>query len=256
MTLAGTTRRSPIGTAVLAVGAFLILALATVGTAYAQCSVPNCTTCVQEPTCTGCAGGYSLNVGANTCNDVNECATNGGGCAVGTATCTNTPGSRSCTCNAGYAGPGTICNDVNECATGAACGVGTCINTAGAFGCDCPSGVTGDDCGVNGYVPPDRATAKCANAIASKIGSYVKCVLQCRTRKASKELAGKSYDEQACTSACRAAFDGKVAQLKTRGLCPACLDETAQNLLAEDARLYSMDVKGHGYCQGTEPLAP
>ena len=161
MTLAGTTRRSPIGTAVLAVGALLIVALATVGTAYAQCSVPNCTTCVQEPICTGCAGGYGLNVGANTCNDINECATNGGGCAVGTATCTNTPGSRSCTCNAGYAGPGTVCNDVNECATanGGCDPLATCTNTAGSRTCGpCPIGYSGNgltcndvnECATNG----------------------------------------------------------------------------------------------------------
>jgi hypothetical protein len=42
------------------------------------------------------------------CTDVNECATNNGGCSVN-ATCTNTPGSRTCACLPGYFGNGVVC---------------------------------------------------------------------------------------------------------------------------------------------------
>ena len=175
----GTTRITPrpIGTALLAIGVFL-LALASPGTATAQCTVANCTTCVQEPTCTQCSTGYLLNSGANTCTDINECATNGGGCSIGTATCTNTPGSRTCTCISGYTGNGITCTDVNECATvNGGCFAGTtCTNTAGSRTCGaCPTGYTGNgvtctdvnECATNGG-GCSIGTATCSNTAGSR----------------------------------------------------------------------------------------
>lgn len=183
MKLAGTTRttRRPIGTALLAIGAFLI-ALATTGTASAQCTVTNCTTCVQDPICTQCTTGYAL--GSNTCFDVNECATNGGGCGVvaGT-TCTNSPGTYACNCPSGYANAGGTatgtCTDVNECATAnGGCFAGTtCTNTAGSRTCGtCPTGYTGDgitcndlnECATNNGGCAGGGLATCTNTPGSR----------------------------------------------------------------------------------------
>ena len=51
----------------------------------------------------------------HTCTDVNECATNNGGCSPVT-TCTNLPGSFSCgACLPWYTGDGYSCTDINEC---------------------------------------------------------------------------------------------------------------------------------------------
>ena len=41
--------------------------------------------------------------------DVDECATNNGGCSNTLATCANNDGSFTCTCNTGYAGNGVTC---------------------------------------------------------------------------------------------------------------------------------------------------
>lgn len=48
-----------------------------------------------------------------TCADVNECATDNGGCDVN-AECLNRPGSRVCRCSAGYVGDGLTCQPVWE----------------------------------------------------------------------------------------------------------------------------------------------
>ena len=205
------------------------------------------TACTNTPgsrTCGGCPGGYT-GTGETACSDVNECQTNGGGCGSG-FTCDNQPGSHECL-------------DVNECATNNACNAGTCTNDEGTFACDCPSGVTGTTCDVNGYVPPDKPTAQCAKAVSDNIVKFVKCLTKCRTQKAGKALSGKEYDEQACATgpkSCRSAYDKKMLSLVEAGTCPACLDQTAQSGLADDALAAIISSKGATYCACTEPLAP
>ena len=163
-------------------------------------------------------------------------------------------------CPSGYSGTGdTACVDVNEC-TNDPCHAGTCTNSTGSFTCDCPTGVTGTLCDVNGYVPPDKDTAACENAVAYNVASYVKCVTGCRVKKASKALGGKDFDEQGCQAgekaACRSKYDKKMAKLVADGTCPACLDTTAQTSLADDALAGVTDTKGRAFCAGTVPLAP
>ncbi len=46
------------------------------------------------------------------CTDIDECATNHGGCSV-FAACTNTPGTRTCACRVGYTGDGFTCRRTN-----------------------------------------------------------------------------------------------------------------------------------------------
>jgi hypothetical protein len=240
----------------------LLIATTTAVTARAQCTVPACISCPSDPTCSQCASGYSLI--SNTCFDLNECATNNAGCGTpGIGTCDNSPpGSYTCNCNSGYANAGGTstgtCIDVNECATDA-CGVGSCTNGAGTFSCACPPGVTGTTCDVNGYVPPDKPTGACENAVAANVAKYVSCVLKCRKKKVTNALVDKDFDEQTCEGGpkgCREVYDKKMAQLIDNGDCPACLDAAAQGLLADDAFDHALDVKGRAYCEGTTPLAP
>lgn len=71
--------------------------------------------CDTNATCTGgvceCDAGWDGN--GLTCTDVNECATNNGGCSAN-AECLNRPGSFQCRCSTGYVGDGITCLPVWE----------------------------------------------------------------------------------------------------------------------------------------------
>jgi outer membrane protein assembly factor BamB len=117
------------------------------------------TTALQEWTPTGWVNRSSTGF---SCPDINECATNNGGCDPLVA-CTNLPGTFSCgACPSGYTGTGaTFCLDINECDTnnGGCDPRTTCTNTQGSRTCGvCPAGYSGtgatgctdnDECATN-----------------------------------------------------------------------------------------------------------
>jgi MYXO-CTERM domain-containing protein len=81
------------------------------------------------------------------CDDIDECATNDGGCSQ---ICTNTPGSFECSCSSGYAlgSDGHSCEDVDECATNNGDCTHLCTNTPGSRACSCHPGYTLDTDGT------------------------------------------------------------------------------------------------------------
>ncbi|XP_041637226.1 fibulin-1-like [Cheilinus undulatus] len=96
--------------------------------------------CVGNGTC-ACHGGYQLQQDGVTCEDINECLTDGHNCVYGQV-CINTEGSFRCQretgCGTGYElTDNNNCQDIDECALGTHnCGRGfLCINTAGSFRC-------------------------------------------------------------------------------------------------------------------------
>eukprot|EP00808_Paulinella_micropora_P004064 g39888.t1 len=121
-----------------------------------------CMNTVGSYVCTDCPLGY-LNQGQGACLDINECATDNGGCGH-QVVCRNVPGNWSCSpreCYAGYAWNDTAggCADVNECLIGrGACdALTTCTNTIGSFLCSaCPGGYAG--AGVTGCVDVDECS--------------------------------------------------------------------------------------------------
>ncbi len=106
-----------------------------------------CTPAGASPKCAQCPDGYAPPKAGDTgylCNDVDECATNNGGCDPRT-TCTNTPGYRSCgPCPAGFAGDGVqgcVPQQCNlDCSAFASCTVGD----DGQSSCKCRPGFEGD----------------------------------------------------------------------------------------------------------------
>ena len=114
-----------------------------------QC-VEGCTDTINGPVCDACPDGFSGD--GETCSDVDECATDNGGCDS-LALCMNESGGFTCgACPAGYEGDGESgCSDIDECLTdnGGCSDLANCTNTPGSFQCgDCPTGYVddGDDC--------------------------------------------------------------------------------------------------------------
>ncbi|CAH1259007.1 MATN2 [Branchiostoma lanceolatum] len=85
--------------------------------------------------------GEQIREAAARCKDIDECATNNGGCSMN---CNNTIGSFECFCAVGYVldGDGVSCKDVDECASNNGGCEQNCANTVGSFQCSCESGFT------------------------------------------------------------------------------------------------------------------
>lgn len=105
--------------------------------------------------CEACAPGYTSLGGDSSCANIDECATDNGGCAQ---SCHDAEGSYSCSCSDGYAldADGHSCNDVDECATPDAgvCTTGAiCTNTVGDHQCTA--------CDAGYWNAPDDALEVC-----------------------------------------------------------------------------------------------
>jgi hypothetical protein len=110
-------------------------------------STDPCNMCAATATCSDdqcvCNEGYEGD--GVTCTDIDECATDNGGCDEN-ATCTNEPGSHSCACNTGFEGDGAACTDIDECVTdNGGCDLNaTCANEIGSRICTCDESYYGD----------------------------------------------------------------------------------------------------------------
>ena len=104
--------------------------------------------CAPEAFCSdsgSCECGEGYRSAGTRCEDVDECATDNGGCAA-VALCENLPGGRECTCPSGFVGDGEECLDIDECASADhGCSEdATCMNSVGSYECVCPEGYSGD----------------------------------------------------------------------------------------------------------------
>ncbi|XP_066264138.1 uncharacterized protein [Branchiostoma lanceolatum] len=85
--------------------------------------------------------------------DVDECASNNGGCAQN---CTNTVGSFVCSCRDGFVlnSDGLSCDDVDECAANNGGCYQNCTNTVGSFFCSCGGDYVSNTSGLAGGALP------------------------------------------------------------------------------------------------------
>jgi len=106
----------------------------------------------------------------------------------------------------------------------------------------------GDD---TGFVPPDKATLSCENAVGKLVGKYIACVLKCHVARAGGKTTTDAQ-EDACESAnggkgCGDKFNAGLAKVNAK--CPgSCAVANAPSVrsLAEavlDANLGSVYCK-------------
>ncbi len=143
------------------------------------CGAGTCADTSPSYTCS-CSSGYALGTGSNaspTCQDVNECNSNNGGCAQN---CLNSQGSFACSCTSFYqlAPNGTSCSDINECLSnnGGCSAYATCANNSGAAPtCTCQAGFSGNgitcadvnECTTVSNVCGGSTAATCSNTSGS-----------------------------------------------------------------------------------------
>eukprot|EP00731_Ephydatia_muelleri_P012416 Em0006g1310a len=134
------------------------------GWGWSYCAATGYSTALAYSSSTGyvsqftCCTGYQQVGTTQTCNDTNECASNGG---LGPCQqiCTNTVGSHYCSCLPGYtlSANGNSCDDINECTSSGGQGPcqQICTNTVGSYYCSCLLGYTlsanGTSCNVGSY---------------------------------------------------------------------------------------------------------
>jgi cysteine-rich repeat protein len=151
--------------------------------------------------------GYACSGGS--CSDVDECATNNGGCAD---TCTNTVGGFVCSCGPGYVldvnGHNCDTTDVNECATSNGGCTQACTNTVDGFACSCASGyaLASDGVGCDEIDECMTNNGGCAETCTNTPGSYV-CSCAVGYQVASDGHSCEDIDEcathnGACTQIC------------------------------------------------------
>jgi YVTN family beta-propeller protein len=136
-----------------------------------------------------------------------------------------------------------------------AAAVGTALQTqldgadAAALYCDSTSGTPLADADDGGFVPANKAVAKCESGADKAVAKLVVGVIKCHVRLADAKVKGVSFDEEGCESAAVAKFDVARGKLKA---CPSCLATalpglgaaTATGLDQQNAQTYCASASG------------
>jgi len=106
----------------------------------------------------------------------------------------------------------------------------TLINlNGGVVFCDSSSG-TAQDAPNTGFVPADKETQKCEDAIAKSASKLLGAIVKCHIKAADQALKGKPYNEEACEQIAMGQYDLKTFTILE---CPSCLGAAAQGALRD-----------------------
>ena len=129
----------------------------------------------------------------------------------------------------------------------------------GLIYCAGSSSFGGDD---TGFVPPNRVTASCEDAVATSAATLMACAGRCQIKQADSALQRRTFNEDACEegtgrpTSCRAIYDRTTMRLLDQAspICPLCLNAIAQTNLANLVVDFIDQYNGLIYCAGTLPL--
>jgi hypothetical protein len=122
------------------------------------------------------------------------------------------------------------------------------VLAAGAARAQTPFG--GDD---DGFLPPDKQSAACENAIAKALAKSLVCVANCHAARAAGKLDETA--EENCESnasnpgSCKSKYNALRDKLLASGTCPACLGQVAMDqVFAQGEMFLDSGVNGQIYC--------
>ena len=122
------------------------------------------------------------------------------------------------------------------------------VLAAGAARAQTPFG--GDD---GGFVPSDKQSAACENAIAKALAKSLVCVAKCHAARAAGKL--DETGEENCESnannpgSCKSKYNSLRDKMLAAGNCPACLDQVAMDqVFAQGEMFLDSSVNGQIYC--------
>jgi hypothetical protein len=111
----------------------------------------------------------------------------------------------------------------------------------GSFFCDSTSGallstVSGDNEDDDaGWIPATEEHLKCEAGVAKNVAKlWLGIVAKCHVKAAKYGFVDIAFDEEACEGVLRAKYDSAQGKLVALGICPPCLDATAQAALADE----------------------
>jgi hypothetical protein len=134
----------------------------------------------------------------------------------------------------------------------------TATATAAATQTGTPAPVATSTPSGTGFVPADKNTAKCEDAVAKNVGKLAACIRKCHIKQADAAAKNKTFDEESCEStggkSCLDKYDSASTALIGKGTCPSCLDATAQGAIA-DSVLSNLESEGGTiYCGPGTPF--
>jgi hypothetical protein len=113
----------------------------------------------------------------------------------------------------------------------------------GDFFCDGSEPLGDDDAGVT---PPDATILKCEATVAKNVAKLLICDQKCHKKMAAYALKARPFDEEFCEGYCLEKYNRYRDKIVT--ICPACLDQAAQDQLATDTESFADSTLGTFYC--------
>lgn len=112
-----------------------------------------------------------------------------------------------------------------------------------------------------GFVPPDRQTAQCENAVATNAAKLLTCAARCRTKQADADVRRQAFNLPTCEAgsgkppSCAVTFSNRTTRLLVRNICPSCLGASGQAAIGTAVQNFIDQKGGLVYCAGTTPLS-
>jgi hypothetical protein len=109
----------------------------------------------------------------------------------------------------------------------------------------------------DGFIPPNKPTASCENALAKALAKAVVCVAKCHQSRATGKIADEA-GEEACETdvanpaSCKSKYNKTRDKLAVTQTCPTCLTDNSatamDQIFAQGEAFIDSTVNGQIYC--------